>query len=304
MQYQIILIIFKLIFSINFLIIKITKKDFLLKLKEFYESKCYTTIKILNKNLVFFTPNYLTKWLVNTALTKEFETINWINSFKKKKIIFWDIGANLGLYSIYAAIKHKNILIYSFEPSVNNLRILSRNIFINNFEKKIIINQIPLTNKKDKYLTMRQRSFIEGDALNTFGEKFNFEGKKMKSMHNYQIYGTTIDSLVNAKGTRLTNYINIDVDGIEHLILSGGKKLLKNKNILSIIIEINDKFKKQHKSVFKILESCGFKLYKKEQNYNLLKSSEYKNTFNYTFVKILKKNIPNKHNHQIISSNK
>jgi FkbM family methyltransferase len=223
-------------------------------------------------------------------LTKETETINWINSFKKKKIIFWDIGANLGLYSIYAAIKHKNILIYSFEPSVNNLRILSRNIFINNLKKKIIINQIPLTNKKDKYLTMSQRSFIEGDALNTFGEKFNFEGKKMKSTHNYQIYGTTIDSLVNTKSTQLPNYIKIDVDGIEHLILSGGKKLLKNKNILSIIIEINDKFKKQHKSIFKILKSCNFELYKKEQNYNLLKSTEYANTFNYTFVKNFKKN--------------
>jgi len=72
--------------------------------------------------------------------------------------------------------------------------------------------------------------------------------------------------------------------------LSGGKKLLKNKNILSIIIEINDKFKKQHKSIFKILENCNFKLYKKEQNYNLLKSTEYTNTYNYTFVKISKKN--------------
>jgi hypothetical protein len=285
MKYQIILTIFKLIYSINFLIIKITKRDFLLKLKDFYESKCYTAIKILKKNFIFFTPNDLTKWLVNATLTKEPETINWIDNFKKKKIIFWDIGANLGLYSIYAAIKHKNILIYSFEPSVNNLRTLSRNIFINNLQKKIIINQIPLTNKKDRYLTMNQRSFTEGDALNTFGEKFNFEGKKMKSAHNYQIYGTTIDTLISGKSTRPPNYIKIDVDGIEHLILSGGKKLLQNKSILSIIIEINDKFKKQQSTIFKILKNCNFKLYKKEQNYNLLKNNEYKNIFNYTFIK-------------------
>jgi len=135
---------------------------------------------------------------------------------------------------------------------------------------------------------MSQRSFIEGDALNTFGEKFNFEGKKMKSAHNYQIYGTTIDSLISGKSTRTPNYIKIDVDGIEHLILSGGKKLLQNKSILSIIIEINDKFKKQRSTIFKILKSCNFKLYKKEQNYNLLKITEYKNTFNYTFIKNLK----------------
>ena len=136
---------------------------------------------------------------------------------------------------------------------------------------------------------MSQSSFIEGDALNTFGEKFNEKKKKLR--HNYQIYGTTIDSLVDTKSTQIPNYIKLDVDGIEHLILSGGKKLLKNKNLLSIIIEINDKFKKQHKSIFKILESCNFKLYKKEQNYNLLKSTEYTNTFNYTFVKNRKKKI-------------
>ena len=53
--------------------------------------------------------------------------------------------------------------------------------------------------------------------------------EKMKSAYNYQFYGTTIDSLVNTKSTQLSNYIKIDVDGIEHLILSGGKKLLKIK---------------------------------------------------------------------------
>ena len=128
--------------------------------------------------------------------------------------------------------------------------------------------------------------------------------KKKKLMHNYQIYGTTIDSLVDTKSTQIPNYIKLDVDGIEHLILSGGKKLLKNKNLLSIIIEINDKFKKQHKSIFKILESCNFKLYKKEQNYNLLKSTEYTNTFNYTFVKNRKKKFSYKTSSKTISSNK
>ena len=62
-------------------------------------------------------------------LTKEPETLEWIDQFKGDKIVFWDIGANVGLYSIYAALKHKDIQIISFEPSVNNLRVLSRNIY-------------------------------------------------------------------------------------------------------------------------------------------------------------------------------
>ena len=60
---------------------------------------------------------------------------------------FWDIGANLFLPSIYAAKIHKNIDVVSFEPSSSNLRILSRNISINNLEDKIEINTLPLGTK-------------------------------------------------------------------------------------------------------------------------------------------------------------
>ena len=58
----------------------------------------------------------------------------------KTKKYFWDIGSNIGLYSIYAKIKHENIEIHSFEPSSSNLRVLSRNISINDLENKIKIN--------------------------------------------------------------------------------------------------------------------------------------------------------------------
>ena len=54
-------------------------------------------------------------------------------------MIFWDIGANIGIYSIYAALKHQHIQVVSFEPSTSNLRILSRNISINNLDEKILL---------------------------------------------------------------------------------------------------------------------------------------------------------------------
>jgi hypothetical protein len=69
----------------------------------------YKTIKILNRKIKFFTPNKLTNWRIETFFTKEPETLEWINSFKNKdKFIFWDVGSNIGLYSIYNALKNKN----------------------------------------------------------------------------------------------------------------------------------------------------------------------------------------------------
>ena len=86
---------------------------------------------------------------VRTILDKEPDTIEWIDNFSidnNDNFIFWDIGANIGLYSLYCASVHRNkSKIYAFEPSTSNLRVLSRNITDNNFQKDISINQLPLT---------------------------------------------------------------------------------------------------------------------------------------------------------------
>ena len=69
-----------------------------------------------------------------------------VNNFKNNKT-FWDIGANIGIYSIYAATKFTKLKIIAFEPSTSNTRTLSRNISINNFDNKIKIFPIALCNK-------------------------------------------------------------------------------------------------------------------------------------------------------------
>ena len=278
-------VIYIFFFFINYIFNKITKKDFLTYFKEFIESNSYTKIKILNKNIKFFTPNQITKWRINTFFSKEPETLEWINNFKKKnKIIFWDIGANIGLYSIYAALKHVNIEIISFEPSTSNLRVLSRNISINKLENKIKIFQIPLGNKKNKFLKMKESAFIEGSALHSFGGNYNYKGKKFLSKNNYKIYGTTINYLLSQKILDIPDYIKIDVDGIEHEILKGANLYLKNLKIKSLLIELNKNFKKQFNTSTKVLSKNNFKL---KNQINSTKSSleddEFSNTFNYIF---------------------
>ena len=247
----------------------------------------YKTIKILNRKITFFIPNNLINWRVNTFFTKEPETLEWINSFKNKdKFIFWDIGANIGLYSIYNALKNKNSITIAFEPSTSNLRVLSRNVSINNLENKIRIFPIPLTNKKNCFQTMNEKKFVEGGALNAFGTDINFEGKKFSSKMKYKIFGTTINYLIESKILKIPDYIKIDVDGIEHLILEGSNKYLNNKKIKSISIEINENFVEQHKNVLLIMKKSKFKiLHKKKGNSETLKNTRFANTYNYVFIR-------------------
>jgi len=267
----------------------ITKRSILVWFKEFIQNESYKKIQILNQKINFFIPNQLVEWRVDTFHTKEPETLEWIDTFDKSgDFIFWDIGANIGLYSIYNSLKHKKSQTISFEPSTSNLRVLSRNISINNLFDRIKIFTAPLTKGENKFLIMKEGEFQEGGALNSFGENFDFEGKKFLPKMNYQIYGTNINYLIGNKILDIPDYIKIDVDGIEHLILEGGNKYLNNKKIKSLSIEINENFTKQHEKVIEIMKKNDFKILHKKHNEDLFKNDPYNKfirIFNYIFIR-------------------
>jgi len=267
----------------------ITKRSILVWFKEFIQNESYKKIQILNQKINFFIPNQLVEWRVDTFHTKEPETLEWIDTFDKSgDFIFWDIGANIGLYSIYNSLKHKKSQTISFEPSTSNLRVLSRNISINNLFDRIKIFTAPLTKGENKFLIMKEGEFQEGGALNSFGENFDFEGKKFSSKMNYQIYGTNINYLIDNKILDIPDYIKIDVDGIEHLILEGGNKYLSNKKIKSLSIEINENFTEQHEKVIEIMKKNDFKILHKKHNEDLFKNDPYNKfirIFNYIFIR-------------------
>ena len=287
MKEKISYLFYKVLLFFDKIFILTIKKSFLIHFKDFLEVDSYKKILILNTETKFFVPNELTDWRVKTFFTKEPETLEWIDNFKKKEnLIFWDIGANVGLYSIYNTLKNKDSLTISFEPSSSNLRILSRNIYINNLENRIKIIPLPLSNKSNIFLKMNEIDFIEGGALNTFGEKFNFEGKNFKSKMSYQTLGTTINYLIDNKILGIPNYIKIDVDGIEHLILEGGNKYLSNEKVESILIEINENFEEQYEKILKIMQQNNFKIFKKKNSEKFsTKDSKYSKVFNYIFTR-------------------
>ena len=282
-----------LVFVLKFLekiIFQPINKKLLVYIKKTLEDSSYKTKKVNDKNLLFFTPNDLCEMRVETLFTKEPETIKWIDNFSvKSNSTFWDIGANIGLYSIYAAAKHKNLNVISFEPALSNLRVLSRNISINNFSNKIKIFQVALSNKKNTFQEFNESIFQEGGSLNTFGEKFGFDGNLINKKNTYSIYGTTLNYLVENEILEIPDYIKIDVDGIEHLILSGANKFLKNEKIKGICVEINEKFLQQKKSISDLLIKSDFIFQDKATVRDKNVNDDFSETFNFFYIKNLKK---------------
>ena len=280
-------ILFSILVFLDKIFKVLTKRSMLIWFNDFSQERSYKSIKILNKNINFFVPNQTINWRVDTYHTKEPETLDWINSFEKKeKLIFWDIGANIGLYSIYNSLKNPNSTTIAFEPSSSNLRVLTRNISINNLEKKIKVIPLPLTNKENIFQEMKEGHFIEGGAINTFGEKFNFEGKEFKPAMKYNLMGTTMNYFIENSILEIPDYIKIDVDGIEHLILEGGDKFLENAKVKSLSIEINENFREQYDRVLDCMKRYKFNLLHKKHNDEMFpEGNKYNKIYNYIFTK-------------------
>ena len=276
-------IIFLLLNSLNKIFKFLFNKEFKFYLYD-YLRQSYLNIKINEKNVFFFTPSEISRWRVKTLYKEEPETLKWINEFKTdKNTFFWDIGANIGLYSIYAAIKHGEIKTVAFEPSPANLNILSRNISINKLENNVSIFQLPLTDGDIQFNYMNENTFNEGGALNAFGVEYDYRGEKFEPKNRYRILGTSINHILKNKILDVPKYIKIDVDGIEHLILKGAEKYLHDKRIKSILVELDTSFSKKFEFANKILEESGFKLKHKKRAEYFHRPEKYKNTWNFIF---------------------
>lgn len=224
----------RFLFLIDFLFRKIFKRyQFLPSIHNYIESRQYYEKIIHNKKIIFFCPSYISFWRVRFFEAKEPETLNWIDSFQpnnSENIVFWDTGANIGVYSIYAAVKFKDIEINSFEPSTSNTRTLSRNISNNNLQSKISIFPLALSDKENIILYFNETKFLEGGSISNFNSDIDYKREIVKEYqikNKYNLFGTSIDNLILNKILKVPNYIKIDVDGIEHLILKERKIYLK-----------------------------------------------------------------------------
>jgi FkbM family methyltransferase len=210
--------------------------------------------------LYFCCPSRIANYRARTFSSKEPLTLKWIDEMSGNSIL-WDIGANVGLYSIYAA-KARGIEVFAFEPSVFNLDILAKNIYLNDVTNLISIIPVPLYRVSGFNKIILSSENI-GSALNTFAEKYGQDGKALNSALEYRILGLSADDLATIHKLNPPTHLKIDVDGIEHLILSGATNTLKT--VQSVLIEVNEKFVEQLKGINFILQAEGFSLHEKHR---------------------------------------
>jgi FkbM family methyltransferase len=146
----------------------------------------------------------------------------YINLLKEGDV-YVDVGANIGLTSIFAAkIVGKSGKVYAFEPDLKNYNLLLENIKLNNLTNVTAINKAVLD--KNEQLTIM-------NSINDF-EKHLVDTKEKVEVSTLHYNGgdvdcITLDSLLQDIGE--VDLIKINASGSEVKVLNGGKNFFENK---------------------------------------------------------------------------
>jgi FkbM family methyltransferase len=217
-------------------------------------------------------------WRFETLLEKEPETIEWIDSFRPNETL-WDIGANVGIYSIYAAML--GIKVIAFEPHFANYFQLCVNIMLNVLQDKVTPLCVAFAAQK-AVRTISLASLDFGSSMSSFGCDLDFRGKPFVPAFRQGMIGYDIDSFVADFNIPAPTHFKIDVDGIELDIIKGGKKTFAQNGVKSVSIELVDTDQAQVDGVTEILAGASLDFTHKKSNIEFA-SPQTKDVMNFLY---------------------
>lgn len=187
------------------------------------------------------------QWRYDTWDTKEPETLAWIRSFQPTDV-FWDIGANIGVYSLYAAVLYEDMPIYAFEPVERNFLQLHRNKKDNEIGNRFQAMRYAIGNRVGP-------CFLEVPDVEcgASGAQARLFRDACLSNHIEEVQEYTVDVLCEI--LKRPDHVKIDIDGQELNVILGMKKTLPH--VKSILVEVN----RESKSAIMVgLIAAGFSM--------------------------------------------
>lgn len=239
------------------------------------------TIKGEEQSFLFSASFLAPYWRARSMFTKEPETIEWINGFASGEVLY-DIGANVGLYTIYAAASGKAATVMAFEPESQNYAVLNENVFLNNLQDRVACLNVALSNSNSLdwlYLS----NFSPGWALHAFGESLDYNRQALKSVFKQGVISYSLDNFIETYQPDFPNHIKIDVDGLESKIIEGARNTLRDSRLKSLLIEINEALEEDMKLVEDI-KDLGFEVQHKGHA-PMFDTGPFSRIYNYIFLR-------------------
>src|SRR4030095_14202301 len=193
------------------------------------------------------------------------ETLFWQHLIKEEDYVF-DIGANIGYYSLQAAARiGKNGKVFAFEPVSSTYKKLIDNIKINSFAN-IIAENIAISNKEGEI------ELFVADELSTGSSSIsmhvNFSGIKEK------VSTIILDEYAADNNIKKVDVVKIDVEGCEPMVIEGMTKIMNDFKPLILIEVLDERLNttgSSKEALYSLFEKNAYEPFE-IKNYNTLRS--------------------------------
>lgn len=252
-------------------------------LKIFLPSKIFegVTEQIINKDGIRFNLQ-INDWIQSNLYflgEYEFDEICFLKNSLSKGDTFFDIGANIGLYTLSAAKKLGNSgKIFAFEPFSVNYKRLVKNISLNGFTN-IIAEKLAVSDKNESISVFYDEQENNLGMVSSFLTDFS-QKETVKSV--------TIDHYVEKNCIKDIKFVKIDIEGGEFFALKGMENTLKNHNpilLIEIIDELLNKSNVKSEEVIDYLKGLNYQLFYIGKNGALETTQTKKGRNNFVFIK-------------------
>jgi FkbM family methyltransferase len=207
-------------------------------------------IKAKDQVIQFRTPTARALWRAETLLTKEPATIGWIDSFDPDDV-FWDVGANTGIYSLYSA-KVKGVRTLAFEPAAFNHELLCDNIRLNGLEDRVAAYNLAFSDRSQ----LGTLTFADDEPGAAIASLEDADVGRLKQA----VIVYSVDDFIERLAPSFPTYIKIDVDGLETQILAGSRRTLADPRLKSLLVEVDERDRERPGQVDTVLGKSGFRL--------------------------------------------
>ena len=160
-----------------------------------------------------------------TFFVKEEGTVRWIRDEARPGDVFYDIGANIGLYTVAAARRvGSSGAVYAFEPHIANAQSLMRNLVANGLADTANVLCVALADGSG-FSEFTYASPRPGSSMSQLAE--DVPVPVAEPGYRELKPATSVDELVAEGVTRPPDLVKIDVDGIEMRVLAGMDETLR-----------------------------------------------------------------------------
>lgn len=225
-------------------------------LRDLMRLRSSTTDHEIGRKFRFVSDSFYSHLRSRELLSKEPETNAWLQKHLRPDDVFLDIGANIGIFSLFAGSRiNENGHVYACEPHMPSAVQLMQNIAGNGLGDRISVLSVAIggQNGFTPFRYRRWRSGVSGSQLDTEGglDLEKAVGVELKCER-------TVDQLIEEGIIRPPNLIKMDTDGVELLITAGMEQLLKGEDRpRSLMVEVQEGDYSKQKA---FMESCGYEL--------------------------------------------